>query len=100
MKLEPFARLSIVLTLLGAASTAPAQTPSSACADPIPKDCAKVKYLGEDKGCACFACNPDTKQRKVVCTRNEDDKRTLLKLKQPATPPPAAPATPAAGTAK
>ena len=89
------ALLLVLLTLAVAAAAAPAQTqtPAKPCADPIPADCKKVKYLGEDKGCACFACNPDTKQRKVVCTRSEDDKRTLLKLKDQPTPSP----TPQAG---
>jgi hypothetical protein len=79
---------ALCLAVASAAGPALAQAPAKPCADAIPADCKKVKYLGEDKGCACFACNPDTKQRKVVCTRNEDDKRTLLKLKDQPTPTP------------
>lgn len=85
------ATTTLVLTL--ASASALAQSPQKACADPIPPDCKTVKYLGEDKGCACFACNPDTKQRKVVCTKNEEDRAKLMKLKD------AAP-TPAAGAPK
>jgi hypothetical protein len=60
-----------------------AQAPEKTCADPTPKDCAKVKLLGEDKDCTCFVCNPDTKQRKVVCTKDDDQKKALMKLREP-----------------
>ena len=99
MKMKSSTALLLVLLSVAVASAVVsavptlAQAPAKPCADPIPADCKKVKYLGEDKGCACFACNPDTKQRKVVCTRNEEDKRTLLKLKDQPTPAP----TPQAG---
>ncbi len=83
-----FATLLLLATV--AASSSRAQAPEKACADPIPKDCKNVKFLGEDKGCACFACNPGTKERKVVCTKNEDDKKTLRKLQEQ--PPPVTPA--------
>ena len=72
------------LVMLLAAAAAPlslAQTPSKSCADAVPKDCAKVKLLGEDGDCACFVCNPGTKARKVVCTRDEDAKKALYKLR-------------------
>jgi hypothetical protein len=87
---KPLPALLLLLTL--AASPAPAQAPEKPCADPIPKDCKSIKFLGEDKGCACFACNPGTKERKVVCTKSEEDKKTLRKLLQEPTPPAAQPA--------
>lgn len=58
-----------------------AQAPKKNCDDPVPKDCAKVTFLGEDNDCACFACNPDTKARKVVCTKDEAAKKALYKLR-------------------
>ena len=62
---------------------APAAPAEKACADPTPKDCAKVKLLGEDGDCTCFVCNPATKQRKVVCTKDEEQKKELMKLREP-----------------
>ena len=57
------------------------QTPKESCNDPRPKNCAGARFLGEDKGCACFVCNPQSKgTRKVVCTQNEADKRALYKI--------------------
>ena len=76
--------LAVLALAFGASS---AQTPQKSCDDKIPPDCKKVKFLGEDKGCACFACNPDTKQRKVVCTKSEEDKAALMKLKEAAPTP-------------
>lgn len=50
------------------------------CSD-SPKDCkTPVKYLGESKGCACFACEYGKRTQKILCTRNEADKRTLKLL--------------------
>jgi hypothetical protein len=83
--------LALVLLLGALAPVAAAQPPQKTCNDPIPPDCKTVKYLGDDKGCACFACNPDTKQRKVVCTKSEEDKAKLQKLKNAAPPPDASP---------
>lgn len=96
--MKTLATVLAFLTLTAASAHAQAPAPTKPCADPIPPDCKTVKFLGEDKGCACFACFSDTKQRKVVCTKNEDDRRTLLKLKDQATKTPSAtpPATPEA----
>jgi hypothetical protein len=86
--------LLVLAVLTSAPAAAFAQSPQKACNDAIPPDCKTVKYLGEDKGCACFACNPDTKQRKVICTKNEEDRAKLMKLKD------AAPTPAAGGSAK
>ena len=58
-----------------------AQAPAKSCTDTIPKACAKVTFLGEDGACACFACNPGTKERKVVCTNDDATKKALYKLR-------------------
>ncbi len=60
------------------------QTPQQACNDPVPKSCARAKFLGENKGCACFVCNPETRaSRKVVCTREDGGKKALFKRVRP-----------------
>ena len=59
----------------------PAQAPAKSCTDTIPKACTKVTFLGEDHDCACFVCNPGTKERKVVCTNDDATKKALLKLR-------------------
>ena len=47
----------------------------------LPKDCKKpVKYLGESKGCACFACEYRKTTQKILCTRNEADKKSFKLL--------------------
>ena len=72
----------LLLTTVLVAGSAEAQAPEKPCADAIPKECATVKFLGEDKGCACFVCHPEVKEkRKVVCTKKEEDKKVLYKLK-------------------
>lgn len=78
-------RLStLILSVLLLATLQPAhhaQSQAKACNDPIPKDCAKARSLGEDsKGCACFVCNPDGPNRSGVCTNLDVDKKTLYKL--------------------
>ena len=86
------ARLIAAFTLL-TARPLPAQAPAKSCTDAIPKTCAKVTFLGEDNGCACFVCNPGTKERKVVCTNDDATKKELYKLRdqsagdKPAEPP-------------
>ena len=48
------------------------------------QDCVKTKSLGEDSsGCACFVCNPDGPNRKVVCTTDEVVKKKLRALSNP-----------------
>ena len=70
----------LLLALLTPASGARSQDKKK-CDDPVPKDCAKAKFLGEDsQGCACFICNPDGPTRKGVCTNQVNDKKTLYTL--------------------
>jgi hypothetical protein len=71
----------LVLLVLMTFLPSDAQAPRKTCDDPVPKDCTKVKFLGEDDECACFVCNPDTKTRKVVCTKDETAKKALYKLR-------------------
>ena len=73
-------RLLAVFALLGAIPLV-AQAPAKSCTDTIPKACAKVTFLGEDGGCACFVCNPGTKERKVVCTNDDATKKELYRLR-------------------
>lgn len=61
-----------------------AQAPAKSCTDTIPKGCAKVTFLGEEHDCACFVCNPGTKERKVVCTNDDVTKKALYKLRDEA----------------
>lgn len=77
------ARLLTAFALLSALPLA-AQTPAKSCTDTIPKTCAKVTFLGEEHDCACFACNPGTKERKVVCTNDDATKKALHKLRDEA----------------
>ena len=47
------------------------------CSD-SPKACkAPVKFLGESKGCACFACEYGRRTQKILCTKHEQDKRAF-----------------------
>jgi len=52
------------------------------CEDSIPQApgrCEQVLYLGENKGCACFVCNPDKRDKTKVCTRDREVKKELFK---------------------
>ena len=77
------ARLLFASALLSALPLA-AQAPAKSCTDTIPKTCAKVTFLGEEHDCACFVCNPGTKERKVVCTNDDATKKALYKLRDEA----------------
>lgn len=89
-------RLCAVFAVLTACPLV-AQTPAKSCTDAIPKVCLKVTFLGEEKGCACFVCNPGTKERKVVCTNDDATKKELYRLRdeaaaeKPAGPPKGSP---------
>jgi hypothetical protein len=74
----------LVLLALTTFLPSAAQAPKKTCDDPLPKDCTSVKLLGEENECACFVCNPDTKTRKVVCTKDEAAKKALYKLRDAA----------------
>lgn len=55
----------------------PGAQAAAECSD-SPKACkAPVKFLGESKGCACFACEYGRKSQKILCTRSEQDKRAF-----------------------
>ena len=74
------ARLLAAFVLLSALPLV-AQAPAKSCTDTIPKGCAKVTFLGEEHDCACFVCNPGSKERKVVCTNDDTTKKALYKLR-------------------
>lgn len=74
------ARLLALFAILPALPLA-AQAPAKSCTDTIPRPCAKVTFLGEEHDCACFVCNPGTKERKVVCTNDDATKKALHKLR-------------------
>ena len=59
------------------------QSQTKTCKAGIPPDCIKVKSLGEDSsGCACFVCDPNGPNRKVICTTDEVAKKELRKRSQ------------------
>lgn len=62
----------------GTGPIAASPAPERPCDDAVPPDCKKARFLGEEKGCACFECNPGTKQAKVVCTKDEQKKKDLF----------------------
>ena len=70
----------ILLLSAGIAQGAPPETPKKSCNDPIPKECTKTQFLGDENDCSCFVCNPGTKTRKVVCTNDDAAKKALRKL--------------------
>ena len=81
-RLSP-AILSIVLFASGPPLPR-AEGQTRTCSDTPPQDCVKTKSLGEDSsGCACFVCNPDGPNRKVVCTTDEVVKKKLRALSNP-----------------
>jgi hypothetical protein len=77
---RPLATLSLAVLLAAVSLQGQAKVQSKTCDDPIPTDCTTVKSLGEDKGCACFVCNPDGPNRRVICTSKEADKKTLYRM--------------------
>ena len=80
-------RLPVALILLVAAGSAISGTPDQpkkSCTDPVPADCTKVQFLGQENDCSCFVCNPGTKSRKVVCTNDDAAKKALNKLREDA----------------
>lgn len=81
--MKSFLRTPVLLALMTFLPS-DAQAPQKKCDDPLPKDCTKVTFLGEENECACFVCNPDTKTRKVVCTKDEATKKALYKLRDSA----------------
>lgn len=81
--MRPAARMLAAFAIL-TGSPMHGQAPAKSCTDTIPKACAKVTFLGEDNGCACFVCNPGTKERKVVCTNDDATKRELIRRRDEA----------------
>ncbi|HWS86698.1 MAG TPA: hypothetical protein VN282_07025 [Pyrinomonadaceae bacterium] len=80
------ASLLLMLLLLSAGNhraLGPAVLPGGQfgeCSD-LPTNCKRpVKYLGESKGCACFACEYRRSTQKILCTESETDKRAFKAL--------------------
>src|SRR5688500_4299187 len=80
-KLSPQAAITLYCLMAFIHATSEGQSGSPPYRVPLPEDCSEVRSMGEMDGCACFVCNPKT-DRKKVCTRNQNDKRTLLKRSQ------------------
>ena len=82
-----FASLLFMLFALSAghpralnSGASPGVQSASECSD-SPLDCKRpVSYLGESKGCACFACEYGRKTQRILCTRKEADKRAFKLL--------------------
>jgi hypothetical protein len=72
--------LPLILLLAAAPAPDAPAPPRKSCTDTVPKECAKVQFLGDEGDCSCFVCNPGTKSRKVVCTNDDATKRALRKL--------------------
>ncbi len=70
--------MAFALLLLVGVSGDAATQPN--CSDPINTCRPRVKSLGEERGCACFACEAGTKAERRVCTSNPKDKETLYKM--------------------
>ena len=71
----------VLAVVIAAAGSQQAHSQSKPCKDPMPKDCVKVKALGEDtNGCACFICNPEGPNRQVACTTDEVTKKKFRDL--------------------
>ncbi len=69
-----------------APSAAP-PAPQSEC-NGAAKDCKwPVKFIGEKNGCSCFACEYGKPTQRVICTKSDEDKRTLRKLELERTAP-------------
>ncbi|MDX6530618.1 MAG: hypothetical protein QOH41_2908 [Blastocatellia bacterium] len=50
------------------------------CDDVVTSCKSPVKYLGESRGCSCFACEYGTSRQKILCTSNEDEKNKFRAL--------------------
>ena len=50
------------------------------CNDVVTSCKSPVKYLGESRGCSCFACEYGTKNQRILCTSNEDEKNKFRAL--------------------
>jgi hypothetical protein len=50
------------------------------CDDVVASCKSPVKYLGESRGCSCFACEYGTSKQKILCTNNEDEKNKFRAL--------------------
>lgn len=42
----------------------------------------QVKFIGERKGCSCFACEYGEKTEHFVCTRDAGEKHALVRLEE------------------
>jgi hypothetical protein len=68
----------LLLVALGLMSSSSALPSPSACNDRIPDPCNAPRFLGQNQGCACFECNPDTPKAQTICTSDAEKKRTLF----------------------
>ncbi|MFY9610928.1 MAG: hypothetical protein WAU45_20245 [Blastocatellia bacterium] len=74
----------IWLTLLAGMTThrpfeeAYANVGQDQCSDPIENCKPPVRFVGDKDGCACFACEHGKRTQRLVCTRDESNKKILF----------------------
>lgn len=53
---------------------------SESCEDKVTDCKPPVKYLGESRGCACFACEYGKKTQRILCSQNDAEKNKFRAL--------------------
>ena len=53
---------------------------AQSCSDSVGNCKAPVKYLGDNKGCSCFACEYGKKTQKILCSNNIAEKNKFRAL--------------------
>jgi hypothetical protein len=86
---KSFARLTGLLLVLlvpfagvdrGSVHTSFQGATVEACGDSATDCKSPVKYLGDNKGCSCFACEYGKKTQRVLCSNNEAEKNKFRAL--------------------
>jgi hypothetical protein len=88
--LPRFIKLAVVLLVLlapftgtysGVATQDPPETQGvESCSDPVIECKPPVRYLGDNKGCACFACEYGKKAQKILCSKDPAEKTKFRAL--------------------
>jgi hypothetical protein len=58
----------------------PAEQYAQSCSDSAADCKSPVKYLGDNKGCSCFACEYGKKTQKILCSNNIAEKNKFRAL--------------------
>jgi hypothetical protein len=64
----------------GGTSNLLAEQYAQSCSDPVASCKTPVKYLGDNKGCSCFACEYGRKTQKILCSNNIAEKNKFRAL--------------------